>query len=141
MSALQSDWSYAGLKGIIPSLLHYSLLGYNFFIPDAVGNRILYIFNITSNPFTSAFFLSVIPRYYTVKKAHSLGNLDSNMAFEICILLLWATGGSLSIELVTDDELFIRWLEIIAFLPVLSFQTPPWASDKVDKVTSLTHII
>ncbi|XP_059392591.1 SITS-binding protein-like isoform X2 [Carassius carassius] len=35
MSALQSDWSYSGLKGIIPSLLHHSLLGYNFFIPDA----------------------------------------------------------------------------------------------------------
>lgn len=51
MSALQSDWSYAGLKGIIPSLLHYSLLGYNFFIPDAVGNRHLYIFNVTSNSF------------------------------------------------------------------------------------------
>lgn len=38
MSALQSDWSYSGLKGIIPSLLHHSLLGYHFFIPDAVGN-------------------------------------------------------------------------------------------------------
>ncbi|KAI4894592.1 hypothetical protein NFI96_018816 [Prochilodus magdalenae] len=84
MSALQSDWSYAGLKGIIPSLLHYSLLGYNFFIPDAVG-------------------------------------------------------GTLSSELVTDDELFIRWLGIMAFLPVLSFQTPPWASGD-DKVINFTRI-
>lgn len=41
MTPLQSDWSYAGLKGIIPSVLHYSLLGYNFFIPDAVGNIFL----------------------------------------------------------------------------------------------------
>ncbi|XP_017573015.1 SITS-binding protein [Pygocentrus nattereri] len=84
MSALQSDWSYAGLKGIIPSLLHYSLLGYNFFIPDAVG-------------------------------------------------------GSLSSDLVTDDELFIRWLSIMAFLPVLSFQTPPWASED-DKVLNFTRV-
>ncbi|NXC21402.1 SP15 protein, partial [Corythaeola cristata] len=38
MSPLRSDWSHAGLKGVIPSVLHYSLLGYNFFIPDAVGN-------------------------------------------------------------------------------------------------------
>uniref|UniRef100_A0A672LAA3 SITS-binding protein-like n=1 Tax=Sinocyclocheilus grahami TaxID=75366 RepID=A0A672LAA3_SINGR len=75
MSALQSDWSYSGLKGIIPSLLHHSLLGYNFFIPDAVG-------------------------------------------------------GSLSAELVTDDELFVRWLGITAFLPVISFQTPPWVFEK-----------
>lgn len=37
MSPLHSDWSHAGLKGLIPSVLHYSLLGYNFFIPDAVG--------------------------------------------------------------------------------------------------------
>lgn len=57
MSALQSDWSYAGLKGIIPSLLHYSLLGYNFFIPDAVGNILLYIFNVISNPFTPILFI------------------------------------------------------------------------------------
>ncbi|XP_043083182.1 SITS-binding protein isoform X2 [Puntigrus tetrazona] len=75
MSALQSDWSYSGLKGIIPSLLHHSLLGYNFFIPDAVG-------------------------------------------------------GSLSAELVADDELFVRWLAIAAFLPVISFQTPPWVFEK-----------
>lgn len=75
MSALQSDWSYTGLKGIIPSLLHHSLLGYNFLIPDAVG-------------------------------------------------------GSLSAEPVADDELFVRWLGIAAFLPVMSFQTPPWVFDK-----------
>lgn len=35
-------------------------------------------------------------------------------------------GGSLSGDLVTDEELFIRWLEVAAFLPVLSFHTPPW---------------
>ncbi|XP_051975171.1 SITS-binding protein-like isoform X2 [Xyrauchen texanus] len=75
MSALQSDWSYSGLKGIIPSLLHHSLLGYHFFIPDAVG-------------------------------------------------------GALSAELVADDELFVRWLGIAAFLPVISFQTPPWVFEK-----------
>lgn len=38
MTPLQSDWSQMGLKGIIPSLLHHTLLGYNFLIPDAVGN-------------------------------------------------------------------------------------------------------
>lgn len=29
-------------------------------------------------------------------------------------------------DLVTDEELFIRWMEISAFLPVISFHTPPW---------------
>ncbi|XP_043923235.1 SITS-binding protein-like [Protopterus annectens] len=71
MTQLQSDWSYAGLKGIIPCVLHYSLLGYNFFIPDTIGG--------------------------------SLGN-----------------------EHETDEELFIRWLEIVTFLPVMSFSTPTW---------------
>lgn len=39
-------------------------------------------------------------------------------------------GGSLSAELVADDELFVRWLGIAAFLPVISFQTPPWVFEK-----------
>nr|XP_056707675.1 SITS-binding protein-like [Euleptes europaea] len=71
MNPLQSDWSHAGLKGIIPSVLHYSLLGYNFFIPDAIG-------------------------------------------------------GTLTNELLTNEELYIRWLQIVTFLPVMSFSTPPW---------------
>lgn len=37
MPALQADWSYFGLKGIIPAVLLHSLMGYPFFIPDAVG--------------------------------------------------------------------------------------------------------
>ncbi|XP_075995350.1 SITS-binding protein [Genypterus blacodes] len=83
MTLLQSDWSPMGLKGIIPSLLHHTLLGYNFLIPDAVG-------------------------------------------------------GSLSGELVTDEELFIRWLEIAAFLPVMGFHTPPWVCGE-DRVLNLTQ--
>ncbi|XP_078076485.1 SITS-binding protein isoform X2 [Mustelus asterias] len=38
MAPRQSDWTYAGLKGLIPTVLHYSLLGYNFFIPDTIVN-------------------------------------------------------------------------------------------------------
>ncbi|XP_040893341.1 SITS-binding protein [Toxotes jaculatrix] len=83
MIPLQSDWSPMGLKGIIPSLLHHTLLGYNFLIPDAVG-------------------------------------------------------GSLYGDLVTDEELFIRWLEIVAFLPVISFHTPPWVYGE-DRVLNLTR--
>ncbi|XP_074852106.1 SITS-binding protein-like [Carettochelys insculpta] len=82
MTPLQSDWSYAGLKGIIPSVLHYSLLGYNFFIPDAVG-------------------------------------------------------GTLANELLTE-ELYIRWLQIVTFLPVMSFRTPPWVCCN-DWVLNLTR--
>ncbi|KAI1889860.1 hypothetical protein AGOR_G00167270 [Albula goreensis] len=84
MAPLNSDWSYSGLKGLIPAILHYSLLGYSFFIPDAVG-------------------------------------------------------GSLSNEHVTDEELFIRWLEIVSFLPVISFQTPPWVCGE-DRLLNLTRL-
>ncbi|XP_026706169.1 SITS-binding protein-like [Athene cunicularia] len=71
MSPLHSDWSHTGLKGLIPSVLHYSLLGYNFFIPDAVG-------------------------------------------------------GSLAGDTAGDPELYVRWLQIVTFLPVMAFSTPPW---------------
>ncbi|NWQ94253.1 SP15 protein, partial [Burhinus bistriatus] len=71
MSPLRSDWSHAGLKGVIPSVLHYSLLGYNFFIPDAIG-------------------------------------------------------GSLGSDAPGDPELYVRWLQIVTFLPVMAFSTPPW---------------
>ncbi|NXL52027.1 SP15 protein, partial [Podilymbus podiceps] len=71
MSPLRSDWSHAGLKGVIPSVLHYSLLGYNFFIPDAVG-------------------------------------------------------GSLAGDAPGDAELYVRWLQIATFLPVMAFGSPPW---------------
>lgn len=37
-----------------------------------------------------------------------------------------AVGGSLWEEQVADQELFVRWLEIVALLPVMSFHTPPW---------------
>uniref|UniRef100_A0A4W5NZY6 Si:ch211-236l14.4 n=1 Tax=Hucho hucho TaxID=62062 RepID=A0A4W5NZY6_9TELE len=85
MPRLQSDWSSSGLKGLIPSLLHHTLLGYNLLIPDAVG-------------------------------------------------------GSLSGDLVTDEELFIRWLQIVAFLPVISFETPPWVCGE-DRVLNLTRAL
>nr|XP_009940498.1 PREDICTED: LOW QUALITY PROTEIN: SITS-binding protein-like [Opisthocomus hoazin] len=71
MSPQRSDWSHAGLKGVIPSVLHYSLLGYNFFIPDVVG-------------------------------------------------------GSLAGDATGDPELYVRWLQIVTFLPVMAFSTPPW---------------
>ncbi|XP_010008689.1 PREDICTED: SITS-binding protein-like, partial [Nestor notabilis] len=71
MSPLRSDWSHAGLKGVIPSVLHYSLLGYNFLIPDAVG-------------------------------------------------------GSLAGDTPRDMELYVRWLQVVTFLPVMAFSTPPW---------------
>lgn len=83
MTPLQSDWGSMGLKGIIPSLLHHTLLGYNFLIPDAVG-------------------------------------------------------GSLSEDLLTDEELFIRWLEIVTFLPVISFHTPPWICGE-ERVLNITR--
>lgn len=83
MTPLRDDWTYSGLKGLIPSVLHYSLMGYSFFLPDAVG-------------------------------------------------------GSLSSDLVSDEELFIRWLEIASFLPVITFHTPPWVCGE-DRVLNLTR--
>ncbi|NXK42461.1 SP15 protein, partial [Piprites chloris] len=83
MTPLRSDWSHAGLKGLIPSVLHYSLLGYNFFIPDTVG-------------------------------------------------------GSLAGDSTGDPELFVRWLQVVTFLPVMAFGSPPWLCCD-SWVLNLTH--
>ncbi|MBN3286866.1 SP15 protein, partial [Polyodon spathula] len=66
MSPLQSDWSYSGIKGIIPSILHYSLLGYNFFIPDAVGGSVCVEF--TCSPCVRMGFLWVLRFPPTVQR-------------------------------------------------------------------------
>ncbi|XP_026095153.1 SITS-binding protein-like isoform X2 [Carassius auratus] len=83
MSALQSDWSYSGLKGIIPSLLHHSLLGYNFFIPDAEVRSLLNWLLMMSSSFAGwrlqPFFLSSASRHLhgSLRRNGSLTSPDS----------------------------------------------------------------
>lgn len=36
------------------------------------------------------------------------------------------TGGSVAGATPGDPELFVRWLQIVTFLPVMAFGTPPW---------------
>ncbi|XP_077567103.1 SITS-binding protein [Stigmatopora nigra] len=47
-----------------------------------------------------------------------------------------AVGGSLPGD--ADEELYIRWLEVASFLPVLSFHTPPWLCGQ-ERVLTLTR--
>lgn len=35
-------------------------------------------------------------------------------------------GGSLASDAPGDPELYVRWLQIVTFLPVMAFSTPPW---------------
>lgn len=56
-----------GLKGIIPSLLHHTLLGYNFLIPDAVGNTTAY--GSLFSPLIALRVLHSLPLYEN-KKEH-----------------------------------------------------------------------
>lgn len=35
-------------------------------------------------------------------------------------------GGSLAGDTPGDPELYVRWLQIVTFLPVMAFGTPPW---------------
>ncbi|XP_078393525.1 SITS-binding protein-like [Cetorhinus maximus] len=37
------------------------------------------------------------------------------------------SGGSLTDGFLADEELFVRWLQVVTFLPVMSFSTSPWA--------------
>lgn len=40
--------------------------------------------------------------------------------------LLVPAGGSLARGAAGDPELYVRWLQIVTFLPVMAFSTPPW---------------
>lgn len=42
----------------------------------------------------------------------------------LCSLSL--AGGSLAGDAPGDQELYVRWLQIVTFLPVMAFSTPPW---------------
>lgn len=35
-------------------------------------------------------------------------------------------GGSLAGDTPGDPELYVRWLQLVTFLPVMAFSTPPW---------------
>lgn len=81
MTPLQSDWSLMGLKGIIPSLLHHTLLGYNFLIPDAVGNTTAY-----------GSFFSPLLRTYCSCDWWAQKHEKSSCTFTVCSLKNYGVG-------------------------------------------------
>ncbi|XP_014796100.1 PREDICTED: SITS-binding protein-like, partial [Calidris pugnax] len=123
MSPLRSDWSYAGLKGLIPSVLHYSLLGYNFFIPDA---RFLQQLLRSSH---LPLFVQMSPLRSDWSYAGLKGLIPSVLHYSLLgynFFIPDAVGGSLACDTPGDPELYVRWLQIVTFLPVMAFSTPPW---------------
>ncbi len=83
--SFQSSWGgNRGLRSVIPSVLHFGLIGYPFVLPDIIGG--------------------------TGKPAQKQGTYN-----------------------LPERELYIRWLALNTFLPVMQFGVPPWHYD--DEVT------
>lgn len=113
-----SVWGYElGLKSIIPTVLTISILGYQFVLPDMIGGN-AYPNRTTgtvplSHLFTECFRVNVVSEH-------------------LCFVLgaLYEKNG------LPDRELYIRWLELSAFMPAMQFSIPPWAyNDEVIWVT------
>lgn len=71
-----------GLKGIIPLLLHHALLGYNFLIPDAVGNTIVTF--LTSKCVIQYFAFCPRMRNIELKFFDSFPLKESKQSFQFC---------------------------------------------------------
>ncbi|EOB00719.1 putative family 31 glucosidase KIAA1161, partial [Anas platyrhynchos] len=96
-----SVWGYElGLKSLIPTVLTISMLGYPFVLPDMIGGN--FLISMLGYPFISADMIG--------------GNFFPNK-----------TDGAVEIP---DRELYVRWLELSAFMPSMQFSIPPWLYDK-----------
>ena len=106
-----SVWGYElGLKSIIPTVLTISILGYQFVLPDMIGG------NAYPNR-TAGMVLYIMWLQLVLELKISLTC--------VCRIL----GGGDGKNGLPDRELYIRWLELSAFMPAMQFSIPPWAYD------------
>lgn len=108
-----SVWGYElGLKSIIPTVLTISILGYQFVLPDTIGG------NAYPNRTTG------MALRYEVCRELKVCRVD--IQSDNSVVFLGALDGKGGLP---DRELYIRWLELSAFMPAMQFSIPPWAYD------------
>lgn len=113
-----SVWGYElGLKSIIPTVLTISILGYQFVLPDTIGG------NAYPNRTTGMALHYISPQSVAQLKVCCV-DCWYTVWHQCCIL--GALDGKNSLP---DRELYIRWLELSAFMPAMQFSIPPWAYD------------
>ncbi|XP_078732722.1 myogenesis-regulating glycosidase-like [Lampetra fluviatilis] len=103
MADRDSVWGHElGLRSLIPTALTFGLLGYPYVLPDTIGG----------NAYGAA---GAAPSFRAgVKEAGSA-----------------EPGEEADGDIVKPDrELYIRWLELSAFMPAMQFSVPPWLYDE-----------
>ncbi|XP_032827542.2 myogenesis-regulating glycosidase-like [Petromyzon marinus] len=103
MADRASVWGHElGLRSLIPTALAFGLLGYPYVLPDTIGG----------NAYGAA---GAAPASRAgVRAAEPGGEAD---------------GDSDGIA-IPERELYIRWLELSAFMPAMQFSVPPWLYDE-----------
>lgn len=59
------------------------------------------------------------------------------LVYSLCLCLFVFLGGLNGKNVLPDRELYIRWLELSAFMPAMQFSIPPWAYD--NEVSKVKH--
>ena len=88
-----------GLATLIPTLLHFGLIGYPFVLPGFIKHRDI-----------DLFIYSKFQIPHTLKKMYSLDMI----------------GGNGYNTILPDRELFIRWMQANVFMPAMQFSYTPW---------------
>ena len=102
MLTRSSTWGLeSGLHSVLTTALTLSLVGYNYIIPDVIGGN---------------------------GECHDqrLKNL-CNTAGDNCKQMNLNCDTTFCEEIGSQKELYIRWMQMATFLPVMHFSIPPWA--------------
>ena len=118
---LWSTWSHAnGLRAIIPATLSLSLTGYPFTFPDMIGGNGYFTF--PKNKLLNGFIHKVIIPIMERGKQQAQEDEDVTIhASDVPAIIAkspsfgWPT-----------EELFIRWTQLNALMPVMQFSITPW---------------
>jgi alpha-glucosidase (family GH31 glycosyl hydrolase) len=101
MTERSSTWGLNnGLKSVITTALTLSLAGYNFLIPGIIGGN----GTCSNGNFSASCTVS--------------GNSCNSISLDC--------GATFCDNTTSQRELYIRWMQIATFLPVMHFSIPPW---------------
>ncbi|CAN0104997.1 unnamed protein product [Lampetra fluviatilis] len=103
MADRDSVWGHElGLRSLIPTALTFGLLGYPYVLPDTIGG----------NAYGAA---GAAPSFRAGVKEAGAAEPGEEADGDI---------------VKPDRELYIRWLELSAFMPAMQFSVPPWLYDE-----------
>ena len=116
MSMRSSTWGLdSGLHSVLTTALTMSLIGYNYIIPDVIGGN------------------GECHNQRLKNQCNTAGGQCKQMNINCSTTFCEDT------EL--QKELYIRWMQMAAFLPVMHFSIPPWAFNSNEIVTYAKSLV